>query len=167
MLNIFFLLTGESWAAATTSPWLAPPPGASDYRGGKTSVCPSPSHGWVKHTHTHTHIQKQTHHLPTVPSMTVTSEVCRLCSQCLLPCQWWKCVCCSSPVSDSLLDLDTSCSGSWPLSLSSCSGLDLPPVKAVTIVKTMLHNWTVTKISIELENSAGFLRRPFRMCLKD
>lgn len=97
--------------------------------------------------------------------MTVTSEECRLCSLCLLPCQWWKNVCGTSPVSQSWLDLDTSCSCSWPLSLSPRSGLDLPSVKAVTIVKTVLHNWTVTKIFIKLENSADFLRRPFRMCL--
>lgn len=44
---------GESWAAATLSPWLALPPGASDCKEGRTSACPSPSHGWVEHTQTH------------------------------------------------------------------------------------------------------------------
>lgn len=77
------LSLGESWAAATASPWLALPPGASDCKEGRTSVCPSPSHGWVEHTH----------NLCTLHSTTVTSEERCSCSLCYLPSQWWKCVC--------------------------------------------------------------------------
>lgn len=132
------LSPGESWAAATASPWLALPPGASDCKEGRTSACPSPSHGLVTHTCT-----------PLMYPLLHDNHLWRMLLMFTMPfasSQWWKCVCHSSPVWHSLLDLDT-------LSEQFKASVTQAPVKATTIVIIMLRNWTVTTTSASLENT--------------